>query len=235
MQPASFIALLKEHHSAFHRVVPFDAGTDRLLKLDFTAANEELTDTILNDTGTFTRWVNEKIATANARYGIGGYGEHRTVYKVSKVFDGNNKNDEPRRLHLGTDVWGKPHTAVMAPLDGIVHSFAFNDRFGDYGTTIILTHNLDGYVFNTLYGHLGLRSIQNLNEGDRIGKGDVFAEFGIPAENGQWPPHLHFQLIDDIGNWSGDYPGVCKFSEKEKWLANSPEPDIILQLNQYIR
>jgi hypothetical protein len=41
-------------------------------------------------------------------------------------------------------------------------------------------------------------------------------------------------LILDIGEWKGDYPGVCKFSEKEKWIANSPDPDIILQLNQYL-
>jgi hypothetical protein len=73
-----------------------------------------------------------------------------------------------------------------------------------------------------------------MNEGERISKGDVFAEFGIPAENGQWPPHLHFQIIVDIGEYKGDYPGVCKVSEKEKWLSNSPDPDLILQLNQYI-
>jgi murein DD-endopeptidase MepM/ murein hydrolase activator NlpD len=87
--------------------------------------------------------------------------------------------------------------------------------------------------FYTLYGHLSLNSIKNIQEGDRIEKGDVFGEFGIPSENGSWPPHLHFQIISNIGEWKGDYPGVCKFSEKEKWLANSPDPDIILQLNQF--
>ena len=142
--------------------------------------------------------------------------------------------EEPRRLHLGTDIWGKPNSAVMAPLNGLVHSFAFNNRFGDYGSTIILSHYLDGISFYTLYGHLSLNSIKNIQEGDRIDKGDLFAEFGIPAENGSWPPHLHFQIIVDIGEWSGDYPGVCKFSEKEKWLLNSPDPDYILQLNRYI-
>lgn len=121
----------------------------------------------------------------------------------------------------------------MAPLDGIVHSFAFNNRFGDYGATIILSHLLNGVSFYTLYGHLSLNSIKNIQEGDRIEKGDVFGEFGIPSENGSWPPHLHFQIISNIGEWKGDYPGVCKFSEKEKWLANSPDPDIILQLNQF--
>jgi murein DD-endopeptidase MepM/ murein hydrolase activator NlpD len=137
-------------------------------------------------------------------------------------------------LHLGIDIWGKPYTKVMSPLDGIVHSFAFNNAFGDYGATIILTHNLEGQTFYTLYGHLSLNSIKNIQEGDRIKKGDVFTEFGIPFENGQWPPHLHFQLVIDMEGKKGDYPGVCKFSEREKYLANCPDPDLILQMMQYV-
>ncbi|MBO9684502.1 MAG: peptidoglycan DD-metalloendopeptidase family protein, partial [Flavisolibacter sp.] len=166
-------------------------------------------------------------------YGIGGYGEHRTIYRRSKVFDSAD-GGEARRLHLGIDIWGKPYTKVMAPLDGIVHSFSFNNAFGDYGATIILTHNLEGETFHTLYGHLSLNSIKNIQEGDRIRKGDVFTEFGIPFENGQWPPHLHFQLVIDMEGKKGDYPGVCKFSEREKYLANCPDPDLILQMMQYV-
>ena len=125
--------------------------------------------------------------------------------------------------------------SIFAPVDGIVHSFAFKDAFGDYGATIILTHQLNGISFYTLYGHLSLNSIKNLQEGEQILQGDIFAEFGIPSENGQWPPHLHFQIITDLQGWKGDYPGVCKFSEKEKWLGNCPDPDLILQLNQYLK
>jgi len=233
-QALAFKNISKTSGISFNRVIPFDPVKDKPVLLDFTAANEELEPGILNDITLFSQWVNNKLEHSHARYGIGGYAEHRTVYSASKVFDGNNDGEEPRRLHLGTDIWGKPNTAVIAPLDGIVHSFAFNNRFGDYGATIILSHNLQGFTFFTLYGHLSLNSIKNIREGQRISAGEIFAEFGIPAENGQWPPHLHFQIILDIGNWQGDYPGVCKFSEKEKWLANSPDPDIILQLNQYL-
>ena len=122
----------------------------------------------------------------------------------------------------------------MAPCDGIIHSFAFNNNFGDYGVTIILSHSFGGAGFYTLYGHLSLGSIKNISEGDRFSKGDVFAGFGLPSENGHWPPHLHFQIIIDLGEWKGDYPGVCKFSEKEKWLANSPDSDLILGFNRYL-
>jgi murein DD-endopeptidase MepM/ murein hydrolase activator NlpD len=217
-----------------HPVVPFNPVNDKLIRLDFTESNKELTDEVLNDQSSFIRYINKKLTDAGARYGIGGYAEHRTVYRFSRVFDAAQPGEEPRRLHLGTDIWGKPYTPVSAPLDAIVHSFAFNNRPGDYGATIILSHRAAGISFYTLYGHLSLSSIKNIQKGQCIEQGEIFAEFGIPAENGQWPPHLHFQLIYDIGEWKGDYPGVCKYSEKEKWLANSPDPDFLLQLNQYL-
>jgi peptidoglycan LD-endopeptidase LytH len=228
------IDILKRNQPSFHPIVSFEPSKNKLLALDFTSSNKELTETILSDTENFTAYVNQKLAAEKALYGIGGYDEHRTVYSISKVFDADKPGEEPRRLHLGTDIWGKAMTKVMAPLDGIVHSFAFNNQFGDYGATIILMHNLEGQTFYSLYGHLNLNAIKTIQEGDKVEKGNVFAAFGIPVENGHWPPHLHFQLIVDTGDWKGDYPGVCKFSEKNKWLVNSPDPDIILQMNQYI-
>ena len=244
MQTNPLYFLLKEKASVFSPVVPFSPGKDRLLRMDFTSANDELTETILQDTRLFINYINDQLRNSGARYGIGGYAEHRTVYSRSKLFGssevsppiggGDLEEAEPRRLHLGIDIWGKPHTAVMAPFNGIVHSFASNDAFGDYGATIILTHRLNDISFYTLYGHLSLNSIKNLQEGQLILKGDIFAEFGIPSENGQWPPHLHFQIIADLQGWKGDYPGVCKFSEKEKWLSNCPDPELILQMNQYL-
>ena len=234
MAPPGFTSVLKMHQQEFHPVVPFTVAKDKLVRLDFTGKNRDLTAALVNDTNLFIDYINGQLKNENARYGIGGYNEHRTVYSRSKVFDADKEGEEPRRLHIGTDIWGKPYTHVMAPLAGIVHSFAFNNAIGDYGATIILTHQLNGYSFYSLYGHLSLNSIKNVQEGDRIEKGDVFAEFGIPIENGHWPPHLHFQLIIDLQGWKGDYPGVCKYSEKEKWLNNCPDPDLILQLDQYI-
>ena len=230
MPAKEIINVIKNNQQRFHPVVPFDPIKDKLLKLDFTKNNPEITDDILNDTAKFSSYINGKIYTANAKYGIGGYGEHRTVYSRSKIFDADKTGEEPRRVHLGIDIWGKPYTKVMAPLDGIIHSYAFNDGFGNYGATIILSHFLNEFTFYTLYGHLSLSSIKNIHEGDKLNAGDVFAEFGISIENGHWPPHLHFQIIFDIGEWKGDYPGVCKYSEREKYLDNCPDPDLILQM-----
>lgn len=231
MKDVMLETILKSGANDFHPVVPFEKG-DKLLLLDFTENNTELSAEILADTNLFIQYINNKLSTPNARYGIGGYSENRTVYSRSKVFDAPD-GGEPRKLHLGIDIWGKPYTKVIAPLDGIVHSFAFNNAYGDYGATIILTHNLDGVSFHTLYGHLSLNSIKNLHEGDVVRKGDVFCEFGIPFENGQWPPHLHFQVIKDMQGLKGDYPGVCAFSEKEKYLSNCLDPDLILGMMRY--
>ena len=229
----SFTDILIRSQEFFHRVVPFKPEKEKLLQLDFTKSNKDLTDEIVSDTRKFTDYVNQKLRSADAKFGIGGYNELRELYSRSKVFDADS-GEEPRRLHLGTDIWGRPYTAVMAPRDGIVHSFAFNNRFGDYGATLVLTHNLEGHPFHTLYGHLSLNSIKNLREGLNVKKGDIIGEFGIPIENGQWPPHLHFQVIIDMGEWKGDYPGVCKYSERERYLENSPDPDLILQMMEYV-
>lgn len=217
----------------FARVVPFDPGVDRLLKINFTAANHTLTDAVVSDTDLFSLYVSEQLDRAGARYGIGGYDEHRTVYNRSTVFDGIS-GTEPRRLHLGIDIWGKAGTPVFAPLEGEVHSFAFHQQYGDYGATIILTHEQEGNVFHSLYGHLALSSLEGLREGTHISKGQCIAHFGEPAENGYWPPHLHFQLIRNMQGNRGDYPGVCRFSERAAYLDNCPDPDLLLGMMQYV-
>lgn len=228
---ASLSQLLKANQGQFIPVVEFDPSVDKLINIDFTENNKELTDDILEDEDKFVHYIFQLLNDKGARYAIGGYDEHRSLYKRSSVF--TTDDDEDRRLHLGIDIWGKPHTAVITPLDGMIHSFGSNNAFGDYGATIILTHQLEGQTFYTLYGHLSLNSLKNLIEGERVEKGDKFAEFGLPMENGHWPPHLHFQVIADLGGKKGDFPGVCKFSEREKCLANSPDPDLILQMTKY--
>lgn len=226
MDSKNFEERLREKRREFHPVVPFGSG-DGLLLMDFTANNSDLTPEILGNTEVFSEWVDEKLASSKVRYGIGGYAEHRTIYSRSEHFDGE---EEPRRFHLGIDIWGSAATDVHAPLEATVHSFGFNSAFGDYGATLILEHQLEDLRFYTLYGHLSLASIRDKREGQLIEKGEWIAAFGIPEENGHWPPHLHFQVILDMEGWRGDYPGVCKFSEREKYLENCPNPDIFLNM-----
>lgn len=198
--------------------------------MDFTERNRDLTSEVLEDTTRFTAYIDQQLQAANCRFGIGGYAEHRTIYSRSRAFDAERPGEEPRRLHLGIDIWGPVGTPVYAFLGGMVHSYAFNDQFGDYGATLVLLHQLDGMPFYTLYGHIGLKDIQALTSGQYITFGQRFAHFGPPQENGHWPIHLHFQVILDMELREGDYPGVCRYSEREKYLANCPDPDLILQL-----
>ena len=223
-------ALLLRYQQQFHPVVPFDQRAEKIILLDTTANNTELSSGIVNDIGLFSSYINNKLSANSARYAIGGYGEHRTIYSRSRVFDGE---DEPRRFHLGLDIWGDEGTPVSAPLDAKVHSFADNNQYGDYGATIILKHELEGIIFYSLYGHLSLADLK-VEIGMVLNRGTVFAHFGNPTENGCWPPHLHMQLIHDIGDHFGDYPGVCRYSERNIYLNNCPDPDLICRLYRYV-
>lgn len=207
-----------------HAIVPFEVGTDTLVSLDLTATNTQLTHALVTDMEAFSDYINTTIKNAGARYAIGGYDEHRTVYSRSSVFDAQTGTEEPRRLHLGVDIWAEAGTPVFAPLEGVVHSFDFRETYGDYGAVIILQHEWEGKIIHGLYGHLSLQSLQSLQPGMHIASGQNFAWFGEPSENGHWPPHLHFQLIRDMGDHIGDYPGVCRYSERASYLANCPDP-----------
>lgn len=217
---------VKRHPASIGRVVDYTPATDSLFQFDFTASNTGLAFETIADTDKFTAWVNKKLAETGCRYGVGGYMEHRTLYARSGLF---NEGAEPRRLHLGMDIWAAAGTAVYAPLNGQIHSFNDNNNFGDYGPAIILEHNVNGLRLYSLYGHLKRDDLRGLKAGRQIVKGQKIGSFGNADENGHWPPHLHFQLIFDMeGNW-GDYPGVCRYSEKDKFRLNIPDPNLILQ------
>ncbi len=220
-------AYINENPSAVGKVVDFDANTDKLFHLDLTANNTEPDANTFSEAEKFNHWIENKLVKNNCRYGIGGYMENRTIYARSSHFD---TADEPRRLHLGVDIWGQAGTPVYSPLAGEVCSFNDNDNFGDYGPTIILQHDLNGLTLYSLYGHLNRESLIGLSVGQPVTLNQKIAEFGTIEENGHWPPHLHFQLMFDMEGKTGDYPGVCRLSEKGKYLKNIPDPQVILRL-----
>lgn len=209
-------------------VVSWNDRTDRLVRMDFSKENNRWNDEVTRDEHLFKEKVERFLLQEQAIYGIGGYNELRAIYAVSEVF--GKHAEEPRRLHIGMDIWGRAGTTVFAPLKGSIHSFAFNNRYGDYGATIILKHVFTSCTFYTLYGHLCLNDLAGIQEGDVIESGQAFAHFGDLCENGHWPPHLHFQIIKDMQGMKGDYPGVCKQSEAAFYLKNCPNPDLILQM-----
>jgi murein DD-endopeptidase MepM/ murein hydrolase activator NlpD len=111
----------------------------------------------------------------------------------------------------------------------VVHSAQDNALFGDYGPTVILTHELDGATFHTLYGHLSRESLAGKEPGAVIKRGERIGTFGAPPINGDWPPHLHFQIIVDMLGKVGDYPGVAAESQRELYLTLCPDANLILR------
>jgi murein DD-endopeptidase MepM/ murein hydrolase activator NlpD len=157
----------------------------------------------------------------------GGYAEDRSVY-TQELFA--PAGEEPRTIHLGLDIFAPYGTEVFTPLPGRVHSSQINDKPGDYGPTIILEHDAAGSKFYALYGHLSRDSLKGLKPGAAFMAGEAIATLGTRNENGGWPPHLHFQVILDLKGMRGDYPGVCRRSEREHWLAICPDPRPLLGL-----
>ena len=195
-------------------------------RLDLSAANPCLTTADLRDTAAFATLVQALLAEQRAEIGVGGYLENRVIYHRSAHFAAAG---EPRSLHLGVDVWLPAGTAVLAPLPAVVHSLADNDNFGDYGPTVILRHELAGTAFYSLYGHLARAEWQRLCPGQALAQGEAFATVGPPPENGDWPPHLHFQLIADMQGRRGDFPGVARPSERAYWADLCPDPNLVLR------
>ncbi len=157
-----------------------------------------------------------------ASIGFGGYLEKRTIYQRSDHF---TTSEELRNIHLGCDIWGPVGQAVFAPLEGRVHSFAYNDAPFDYGATLIIEHFWPGGKCFALYGHIEKEDISGIEPGDSIAKGLQICHFGDLHENGGWVPHLHFQLIRDIGDFNGDYPGVAPKSRISFYRENCPNPE----------
>ncbi len=226
----SLTTILQLHKREYHKVVYYNPELEKIFTLNFTKSNTDIEKIDLTNTANFSDYITSLLSKNNSKFGIGGYNEERVLYKRSALFDG----DQNRTIHLGMDIWGAVETPVYAPLDGVVHSFACNNNFGDYGATIILQHQLNGIIFHTLYGHLSLADIENIEVGNKIAKGMAFAHFGNENENGNWPPHVHFQIIENMENKKGDYPGVCTLADREKYLHNCPDADLILNINQFI-
>jgi murein DD-endopeptidase MepM/ murein hydrolase activator NlpD len=168
------------------------------------------------------------LTSNKAKVAFGGYNEERSLYQRSTIF--KDQETEERNMHIGLDLWIKAGTPVLAALDGKVHSYNYNEGFGDYGPTILLEHQLESQIFYTLYGHLSLDSLENIKIGSIFKKGEQLASLGDASVNGDYSPHLHFQIIKNIADKFGDYPGVCSKNELPFYLENCPDPNLLLKI-----
>lgn len=184
----------------------------------------------------FSRFLFRRMEDAGSPLGVGRYDEARALY-TSRIFrEEGNHGPEWRTVHLGLDLFARAGTEVLAPMDGVVHSLAENSNALDYGPTILLEHRTgDAQPFYSLYGHLSRESLGRRRAGDRIARGDGLASIGDGSVNGGWPPHLHFQLIADLLDNHGDFPGVARPSERGVWLSLCPDPNLVARMKAPVR
>jgi 4-aminobutyrate aminotransferase-like enzyme/Ser/Thr protein kinase RdoA (MazF antagonist) len=225
---ATFKRWATSNQADFASVIRFDS---KIVKpVDLSIGSLELGNNAnFKDEATFERTLRRLLEDKAADIGTGGYGEVRPFYTTDAYQTSGNEGMQWRTVHLGLDIWTPAETPVYAPYDAIVHTFADNNAYRDYGATIILEHKTDvGQKFYTLYGHLGKGSLTGLSEGMSIRKGQQFTIVGNHNENGGWPPHLHFQVMLDMLGKRGDFPGVAYSHEKEIWLSLCPDPKLLI-------
>jgi 4-aminobutyrate aminotransferase-like enzyme/Ser/Thr protein kinase RdoA (MazF antagonist) len=205
-----------------HQVLDLSVGS-----LDFTNFND------LMDNKKFALRIEEKMSEFNDSVLIGKYNEARLFYtKPEFKYEGNDR-EENRTIHIGIDIFSSPGTPIFAPHKGIVHSFQNNNTELDYGPTIILEHEIESNnKFYTLYGHLSPETLIGLKVGSLVAKGTQIGSIGEININGGWAPHLHFQIITDLFDYKGTFPGVIYEKERDIWLSICPDPNIILQIPQ---
>ncbi|MEN8201843.1 MAG: aminotransferase class III-fold pyridoxal phosphate-dependent enzyme [Bacteroidota bacterium] len=159
----------------------------------------------------------------------GGYLETRAVYTTPAYDKPGNMGRESRTVHLGIDLWVPAGTAVHALFDGEVHT-AVNDK-GDkeYGGLIILRHRTGETEFFTLHGHLAPDSLEDMTPGKHIKQGECIGTTGTFPENGNWVPHLHFQIMLSMLGYENDFPGVAYYRELEVWKSICPDPNLLFK------
>ncbi len=220
---------LRTRRSQFASLVTPNLGTEPIRVFDLSVGSLDLG--LAEETAStrdFTEKLFAQMRRANAPSGIGRYDEARLIYANDDFSTVTEDGVEYRTIHIGLDVFQPSGAPVFAPLDGEVHSFADNKARLDYGPCIILKHTASPSIsFYTLYGHLSRPSLDGLQVGQHIARGTQLATIGDFPINGDWPPHLHFQIITDMLDFTGTYPGVSRPSDRDVWCSLSPDGNLI--------
>lgn len=212
-----------------HSLLEISIANNEYIPLDLSLTNQTLQNINVSSSVDLECFIWGFMKSQNAKVAYGGYLEKRGIYNRSDYFNKHNPETE-RNIHIGLDIWTNVNALIFAPLEGEIHSFKNNTNYGDYGPTLILKHQFEGIEFYTLYGHLSLQSIRHIRVGDSIKKGQRIATLGTAEVNGDYPPHLHFQIIKDMQHFLGDYPGVSNLSNLDFYKTNCPDPNLLLEL-----
>ena len=230
--PASpaVVGWLRSNPAEIGRLVEPDTAAEAVV-LDLSIGSAEIGDyRDMTDLTRLEQAIRARMKAAQARVGIGRYGEARLTHRGSAFRVEGNDGPEWRTVHLGLDLYMEAGSPVSAPLPGVVHSFRDNAAPLDYGPTVVLKHTVeDGRIaFYTLYGHLSRESLKGLQEGQPFERGQQLGTIGDAPANGGWPPHLHFQIVVDMLDRSGEFPGAATPGQRDVWLSLCPDPNLIV-------
>ncbi|MFZ1397684.1 MAG: aminotransferase class III-fold pyridoxal phosphate-dependent enzyme, partial [Candidatus Promineifilaceae bacterium] len=247
---------LRENSGRFANVLNADWQKTQPVVFDLSPGSlllGQLTDP--DDTHAFTNLLFSQLAQTKfgkPKIGIGRYDEPRRIYTADSFRIPGNDRDEWRTIHIGLDLFAAAGTAVHAPLPATIHSFANNTDRLDYGPVIVLQHDVsEDLTFYTLYGHLSESLLDGLTIGQPIAQGQKFAEIGPYPTNGDWPPHLHLQILVDLLSpchlvilsplhpftpspfQATDFPGVAAPSQRAIWRSLCPDPNVLVRIPSY--
>ncbi len=228
-------------HSRAARFAPVlgEGGRERLAQapvLDLSVGSPDAdVHPLRHDPDLLERRVDEALAAGAAEgggpLGLGRWNEARLVYSEPAFRAGPRPNDRRRTRHLGVDLFAPPGTALHAPLEAVVRRVAVDAGAQGYGPWLLLEHRTDDDDgFHTVWGHLDGHSVAGLRAGTKIAAGAAFARIGARPENGDWPPHLHLQVLLGEPPVDGAPPGVAHPSAARGRLALSPNPAALLGL-----
>ena len=98
--------------------------------------------------------------------------------------------------HNGIDLgnYGNTSTKVLASATGTVVRAGWHSAYGNH---VIITHNLNGKIFTTLYAHM--HTTPYVSAGQTVRKGQVIGTMGTTGNS--TGPHLHFELYEGYYNW----------------------------------
>ena len=228
---AAFLKWSNENRQSLNRLFP-TIKLDGVHHIDLSVSSTLLGHRYqLSNQEYFEQYIHEIQNSNPNKLLAGGYLEPRTIYNTEAYISQSNQGTQQRTIHLGIDFWLPSRTPVHALFDGEI-AFAINNQ-GDkeYGGLVVVKHQMGTIEFFTLYGHLSPDSVLNHKKGDLISKGQLIGLLGNQHENGNWVPHLHFQIMLSILGYQNDFPGVGCSSEIFFWKSICPNPNALFQVD----
>lgn len=175
----------------------------------------------IRDTVFMQAWNEEILRKNNAKWGIAGYLEDRSLR-----LRGTKLIDEWRIYHLGIDIIAPTNTLIYSPLEGeVIESTVELWKANYWGYVIISYPSLwDGFCI--LYGHLDPDSLHSLGT---IWKWDSVGSIWSPAVNGEWTTHLHMQAFTgkDIEKWKSKW--YCSIEDLPTIRDYCPDPSFLIR------